>query len=134
MGDRTSLSIEVLAAARPSVEDALRQEADEEREGEHSCTILLTFFELDNGGLELLSRLAQAGVAFRGSHGDGLAYHGMSFAAADFDFAATPSPHGELMVGIDPETGEVSAPDLGAFQRWRDLDRRVLAFFARAGQ
>jgi hypothetical protein len=39
MGDRTSLSIEVLAAARPSVEDALRQEADEECAGEHSCTL-----------------------------------------------------------------------------------------------
>jgi hypothetical protein len=58
----------------------------------------------------------------------------MTFAAIDCEFAATPSPQGELMVGIDPETGEVSAPDLGAFERWREIDRRVLGFFARAGQ
>ncbi|HEV3075154.1 MAG TPA: hypothetical protein VHB47_12105, partial [Thermoanaerobaculia bacterium] len=133
MGDRTSCSLEALVAARPSVEDAFRQEADEEEEGEHSWTVLLTFHEVDGGGLELLSRLAQSMVAFRGSCGDGLEYYGMTFAAIDGDFAATPSPQGELMVGIDSESGEVSAPDLGAFQRWRDIDRRVLAFFARAG-
>jgi hypothetical protein len=134
MGDRTSLSIEVLAAARPSVEVAFRQEADEEWEGDLPGTVLLTFFEVDGGGLELLSNLAQSGVAFRGSHGDGLEYHGMTFAAADGDFAETPSPQGELMVGIDRETGEASARDLAAVQRWREIDRRVLALFARAGQ
>jgi hypothetical protein len=133
MGDRTSLSIEVLAADRPSVEEALRQEADDEGAGEHSSTVVLTFFEVNGGGLEQLSRLAESRVAFRGSSGDGLQYHGMTFAAIDCDFAATLSPQGELMVGIDPESGEVSAPDLGAFQRWREIDRRVLAFFARAG-
>ena len=133
MGDRTSCSLEALVAARPSVEDAFRQEADEEDEGDQSWTVLLTFHEVEGDGLELLSRLAQSMVAFRGSCGDGLGYHGMTFAAIDGDFAATPSPQGELMVGIDPEGGDISAPDLGAFQRWRDIDRRVLAFFARAG-
>jgi hypothetical protein len=88
---------------------------------------------VDGGGYELLAELAKSGIAFRGSHGDGCEYHGMTFAALGGNFAGTPSPQGELMVGLDPDTCEASAADLTAARHWRQIDEQVVAFFTRGG-
>jgi hypothetical protein len=132
MGDRTAVSITVRAADRQAVED-LFEHAEYHREGHVPGTVDLTFYEVDGGGYELLAELAKSGIAFRGSHGDGCEYHGMTFAALGGNFAGTPSPQGELMVGLDPDTCEASAADLTAARHWRQIDEQVVAFFTRGG-
>jgi hypothetical protein len=90
VGDRTTVSIEVLESARPSVEDAFGQRAEDAREGDLPGTVVLTFFEVNGGGFDLLTGLAKSGIVFRGSHGEGIEHYGMTFAAHDGTFAETP--------------------------------------------
>lgn len=134
MGDRTRLIIEVLESDRHRVVDALDLPSDEYCESGDPRTIRLVFDEVDCGDLKLLSDLARTGLVFRGRHCEGDEYYGMTFAASDGVYALTPSPFGELMVRIDPETLEASASDLAAARDWRDIDNRVCAYFASRGQ
>jgi len=39
-----------------------------------------------------------------------------------------PSPHGDLMVRIDPQTCEVDPQHLAPVRRWREIEDRVSAF------
>jgi hypothetical protein len=131
MGDRTTVWIEVLGSARPSVEDAFCQQADDDGEGDFPGTVRLAFHEVDGGGSDLLCELARSGIVFRGSHDDGIEYSGMTFAAHDGTLAETRSSQGELVVGIDPAPCEPSASDLAAARHWRRIDDQVIAFFTR---
>ncbi|HVR12062.1 MAG TPA: hypothetical protein VMW75_28725 [Thermoanaerobaculia bacterium] len=133
MGDRTTVWIEVLASARPSVEEAFCQQADDDLEGELPGTVRLAFNDVDGGGFDLLCELARSGIVFRGSHDDGIEYPGMTFAAHDGTFAETRSWQGELVVEIDPTTCEPRASDLAAARHWRQIDDQVIASFTRCG-
>jgi hypothetical protein len=134
VSDRTRVIIEVLESDRDRVVDALELPSDEYCESDGPRTISLVFDEVDCGDLQPLSDLARTGLVFRGRHCEGDEYYGRTFAAFDGAFALTPSPFGELMVTIDPETLEVSASDLAAAQDWRDTDNRVSAYFGARGQ
>jgi hypothetical protein len=134
VGDRTRVIIEVLESDRDRVVDALDLPSDEYCKSDGPRTISLVFDEVDCGDLQPLSDLARTGLVFRGRHCEGDEYYGRTFAASDGVFALTPSPFGELMVSIDPETLEVSASDLAAARDWRDTDNRVSAYFASRGQ
>ena len=129
MGDRTRVIIEVLESDRDRVVDALDLPSDEYCESDDPRTISLVYDEVDCGDLQPLSDLARTGLVFRGRHCEGDEYYGRTFAASDGVFALTPSPFGELMVTIDPETLEVSATDLEAARDWRDTENRVCAYF-----
>jgi hypothetical protein len=134
VGDRTRVIIEVLESDRDRVVDPLDLPSDEYCESDDPRTISLVFDEVDCGDLQPLSDLARTGLVFRGRHCEGDEYYGTTFAASDGIFALTPSPFGELMVRIDPETLGVGASDLAAARDWRDTENRVCAYFASRGQ